>query len=143
MVSGWCDRGDSPAFRIIPDAVRATAPELVSASGKKKPFLRNPEEVLRLMEQAGFVDVEIKSNVRRTLTIPSAEAYFERFALGSPPTRSMMVWMRDNMGEETVARFKDEVMKLAIERGGGKPDGAIEIVSPAYFVYGTRNGNVS
>ena len=54
VISGWGDRGDSPAFRIIPDAVRATAPELISASRKKKPFLRTPEEVVNLMEQVGL-----------------------------------------------------------------------------------------
>ena len=139
VISGWGDRGNSPAFRIIPDAVRATAPELISASNKKKPFLRTPEEVATLMEGAGFVDIEIKASIQRTLIIPSAEIYFEKFALGSPPTRSMMVWMRDNMGEEALTKFKDVVMRLAIERGGGKPDGPIEIVSPAYFVYGTKN----
>ena len=136
-ISGWGDRGDSPAFRIIPDAVRATAPELISASSKKKPFLRTPEEVVTLMEQAGFVDIEIKSDIKRTLAISTAQEYFERFAMGSPPTRSMMVWMRDNMGEDTVTKFKDEVMKLAVERGSGKPNGPIEIVSPAYIVYGS------
>ena len=139
VISGWGDRGDSPAFRIIPDAVRAMAPELISDSNKKKPFLRTPEEVATLMEGAGFVDIEIKASIQRTLIIPSAEIYFEKFALGSPPTRSMMVWMRDNMGEEALTKFKDVVMGLAIERGGGKPDGPIEIVSPAYFVYGTKN----
>ena len=137
VISGWGDRGDSPAFRIIPDAVRATAPELIAASSKKKPFLRTTEEVVALMEQAGFVDIEIKSDIERTLTIPTAEEYFERFAMGSPPTQGMVVWMRDNMGEDTVSKFKDIVMKLAVERGGGKPNGPIEIVSPAYFVYGS------
>ena len=140
VISGWGDRGDSPAFRIIPDAVRAQAPELISASKKKKkPFL--PEEVVTLMEQAGFVDIEITPNIRRTLTIPSAEEYFERFAMGSPPTRGMMMWMQDNMGDATVSRFKAEVMKLAVERGVGNPDGPIDIVSPAYFVYGTKRRN--
>ena len=142
VISGWGDRGDSPAFRIIPDAVRATAPELISSS-KKKPFLRTPEEVVTLMEQAGFVDIEIKSDIKRTLTISTAQEYFERFAMGSPPTRSMMVWMRDNMGEDTVTKFKDEVMKLAVERGGGKPNGPIEIVSPTYFVYGSKKKKVT
>ena len=137
VISGWGDRGDSPAFRIIPDAVRATAPELIAASSKKKPFLRTPEDVVSLMEQVGFVDIEIKSDIERTLTIPTAEKYFERFAMGSPPTQGMMVWMRDNMGEDTVSKFKNEVMKLAVERGGGKSNGPIEIVSPAYFVYGS------
>jgi len=141
VISGWGDRGDSPAFRIIPDAVRAQAPELISASKKKKSFLRTPEEVVTLMEQVGFADIEIKPNIKRTLSIPSAEEYFERFAMGSPPTRGMMMWIQDNLGEATVSRFKAEVIKLAIERGGGKPDGPIEIVSPAYFVYGIKTMN--
>ena len=141
VISGWGDRGDSPAFRIIPDAVRAQAPELISASNKKKPFLQTPEEVVTLMEQAGFVDIEITPNVRQTLTIPSAEEYFERFAMGSPPTKNMMMYMQHNMGDATVSRFKVEVMKLAVERGGGNPDGPIDIVSPAYFVYGTKRRN--
>lgn len=143
VISGWGDRGDSPAFRIIPDAVQAQASELISsATNKKKPFLRTPEEVVTLMEQAGFVDIEITPSIRRTLTIPSAEDYFERFAMGSPPTRGMVDWMQDNMGGATVSRFKAEVMKLAVERGGGNPDGPIDIVSPAYCVYGTKRRNV-
>jgi len=114
---------------------------LISASNKKKSFLRAAEEVVTLMKQAGFIDIEITPNIRRTLTIPSAEEYFERFAMGSPPTRGMMMWMQDNMGDATVSRFKAEVMKLAVERGVGNPDGPIDIVSPAYFVYGTKRRN--
>ena len=35
VISGWGDRGDSPAFRIIPDAVQAQASELISSATKR------------------------------------------------------------------------------------------------------------
>ena len=138
VVSGWGDRGDSPAFRIVPEAVRSVAPELVALSSKDKPFIRSAEVIANQMSKAGFVDIEIKEGIKRTLTIASPEEYYQRFALGSPPTRNMMEWMNENMGEAVVSRFRDAVMRLAVERGGGRTDGPIEIISPAYFVYGVK-----
>ena len=138
VISGWGDRGDSPAFRIVPEAVRSVAPELVASGSKDKPFIRSADEVAQLMTKAGFVDIEIKKDITRKLAIRSPEEYYERFALGSPPTRSMVEWMDENMGAAVASRFKDAVMRLAVERGGGRPDGPIEIISPAYFVYGTK-----
>ena len=49
-----------------------------------------------------------------------------------------MAWIGENMGEERLDEFKEVLMNLAIERGGGKPEGPIEIVSPAFFVYGVK-----
>jgi len=138
VVAGWGDRGDSPAFRIIPDAVRSVAPDLVSVGRMKKAFLSSSDQVAKVMRDAGFIDVETREGIKRSLVVQTAEEYFERFALASPPTRNMMAWIGENMGEERLDEFKEVLMNLAIERGGGKPEGPIEIVSPAFFVYGVK-----
>ena len=103
-----------------------------------KAFLSSSDQVAKVMRDAGFIDVETREGIKRSLVVQTAEEYFERFALASPPTRNMMAWIGENMGEERLDEFKEVLMNLAIERGGGKPEGPIEIVSPAFFVYGVK-----
>lgn len=141
VVSTWGDRSEAPAFRIVPDAVRAVAPDLVGspASDKKKnSYVGSTSELVGRMEEAGLVGVEVVGPVMRTLLVPSPEAYYERFVLRSPPTLAMISWMEENMEDGTSEKFKAKVMELAAERGGSRTDGEVAIVSPAYFVYGTK-----
>uniref|UniRef100_A0A7S4J0B3 Methyltransferase type 11 domain-containing protein n=1 Tax=Odontella aurita TaxID=265563 RepID=A0A7S4J0B3_9STRA len=140
VISAWGDRSDSPAFRIIPDAMKEVAPELVSG-GVKKEVISTAPELENLLEEAGFDSVCVKGPISRTLEIPTAEEYYNQFALQSPPTLSMISWMRENMGPDTVDKFREKVISLAVERGGQQLDGPIEIVSPAYVAYGTKPSN--
>ena len=128
-ISAWGAPHETPAFRVFPDALAArgvarAAPARIDGS---------PGGLRALLEAAGFADVAVHGPSARTLRVPSAGAYFDRFALTSPPLQATLA----GMGGGERAALRAEVEALATQRGG-QPDGSIAIPAMAYFAYGTK-----
>lgn len=133
VLSAWGNAEETPAFRVFPDAVKAVAPRLLEGS-KPKRIVGSPDVLKELLEKAGFENVKVIGPVKRILRVSSAEAYYDRFALGSPNTISTL----SKMNEDEARQLKAKVLELVEKRGGGRSDGSIEIPSMAYFAYGTK-----
>ena len=130
--TAWGNVDETPAFRVFPDVASELVPHLV-ATGKPKRITGSVAVLRSLMEQAGFVDVKVVGPITKTLEVNSAEDYYDRFALTSPPTAAMI----GKMNVDTRKKFKDRVMELAKERGGRR-NGSIALKSSAYIAYGRR-----
>lgn len=130
--TAWGNIDETPAFRVFPDVASELVPHLV-ATGKPKRITGSVAVLKSIMEQAGFVDVKVVGPIAKTLEISSAEDYYDRFALTSPPTAAMIGKMCVDMRE----KFKERVMEVAKERGG-RHDGRIALTSSAYIAYGRK-----
>jgi len=79
------------------------------------------------------------------LIVPSAEAYYDRFALTSPPIKDLITRL-EKEDCESLKRLKEKVIELVLERGSGavgevgtkERDGVIQMPSSAYFAYGSK-----
>jgi len=151
-LSAWGNSQETPAFQIFPDAFAA----LQSSSQKEEEnptstskdytaasklvanrMTGSPATLQSLLETAGFVDVKIVGPVTHHVQVASAEEYYNRFALTSPPTRAKL----DALSKANRLAVKQKVMELAQERGGGvgnADDASISIPASAYFAYGTK-----
>ena len=151
-LSAWGNSQETPAFQIFPDAFAA----LQSSSQKEEEnptstskdytaasklvanrMTGSPATLQSLLETAGFVDVKIVGSVTHHVQVASAEEYYNRFALTSPPTRAKL----EALSKADRLAVKQKVMELAQERGGGggnAKDGSISIPASSYFAYGTK-----
>eukprot|EP00977_Amphora_coffeiformis_P030098 scaffold44671_cov183-Amphora_coffeaeformis.AAC.3 len=142
-LSAWGDASETPAFQVFPDAFRAVAPELMTGAEIRR-ITGSPAALKKLLEDAGFVDIYIEGPVWRTLRVASAEVYFDRFACGSPNTRTKIEKLAqlpsssNDCAVDRVAALKKKVMELAEARGGGYEDKSIQLPAAAYFAYGTK-----
>lgn len=145
-ISAWGNEAETPAFRIFPDSIKQVAPSLAQ-HGKPRRITGSPQTLTELLSGSGFRSISVRGPITRTLRVPSAEAYYDRFAKGSPNIKALLSKL-DPQGEE---RLKSKVMELAVDRGGvrlsddtlGRPQSKftavpIEIPSSAYFAYGTK-----
>lgn len=131
-VSAWGAASETPAFRIFLAVAAEVAPDLV-ATGKPRRISGSVAALTTLMEGAGFVDVIVEGPMVKTLVVASPAAYYDRFALTSPPNADMIARMDD----ATRIKFRSRVMEMAKARGG-QEDGTVALDSAAYIVYGRR-----
>ena len=132
LLTAWGTPEETPGFQIFPDAFRAVLPEREEES-KPDRIAGSPEALQNLLGGANFRNVDIVGPISHSIHVPSAEAYYDRFALTSPNTRRVL----EKLDESKRAEVKAKVMELAKERGG-QQDGSISIPSMAYFAYGTK-----
>ncbi|KAJ9458797.1 Ubiquinone/menaquinone biosynthesis C-methyltransferase UbiE [Diplonema papillatum] len=130
VVSAWGTPAETPAFRVFPDAIKSVLPERDLQPGR---IAGSVEALGDLLREARFERIKIVGPVQKRLRVGSAEAFYERFALGSAPTKALLATLGD--AERRV--LKEKVMQLATERGG-QPDGSIDLPASAYFAYGTK-----
>lgn len=132
VISAWGDSAETPAFQVIPDAIQELLPELAKQS-KPNRVVGSPETLRNLLTQAGFVDVEVVGPVARLLCVDSGDAYFNRFALTSPPLHNML----SELSFEQHRSLKRRIVELARDRSLAN-DGSIRLSSSAYVAYGRR-----
>lgn len=133
-ISAWGSKAETPAFQVFPDAVQEAVPS-AAADSKPKRITGSPEALRELLTSAGFSDIHVVGPVSRDLCMASAEAFYDRFAKGSPNIREII----SKLDKEEVQRLKTKVVDLATARGGGH-EGVSEIAIPscAYFAYGKK-----
>jgi len=79
------------------------------------------------------VDITVLGSVTKTLQVDSPEAFYDRFALTSPPTSAAIRSMNDEMRQQ----FLDRIKSTALARGG-QEDGSIALDASAYVAYGRK-----
>ena len=136
IFSAWALPEQTEAFQIIPTAAASVLPEeLVSSSKKAGPGKRiqgEPEALRALLAEAGAGDVMIHGPIARTLTQPSARAYWDRFALAAPGTRALLACC----SAEQAALLRERVISVLEERFGvGNP---VELDASAYLATGRK-----
>jgi len=132
-ITAWGNAQQTPTFWVFPDAAAELMPELVS-TGKPRRITGSVSMLTKLMKEAGFVDIKVVVGpVVKTLVVSSAEEYYDRFALTSPPTAEMIAKIDDAMR----IKFRNRVMATAKARGG-REDGSITLDSSAYIAYGRK-----
>jgi ubiquinone/menaquinone biosynthesis C-methylase UbiE len=80
VISAWGAAQETPAFQVFPDAIQEVAPHLLENSRPKR-ITGSPAVLQDLLEQAGFVNVTVVGPVKRWIDVPSAQAFYDRFAL--------------------------------------------------------------
>jgi len=150
--TAWGSIEETPAFRIFPDVAIEICPELVS-TGKPRRITGSVETLTKIMEEAGYVNIEIVGPITKNIVVNSPEEYYNRFALTSPPTAEMI----SKMNNETQIKFRNRVMELAKKRSrifsstsdkssiddellinGSRRNSTIALPSSAYIAYGTK-----
>ena len=63
----------------------------------------SPPLLRSLLESAGAEQIRIEGPVQHLLQVPSVEAFFERFAQGTPATRDMLASLDEEMRQQLQA----------------------------------------
>ena len=82
--NGWGSIEETPTFCIFPDVAIEICPELVST---RKPcwITGSVETLTKIMEEAGYVSIEVVGPITKNIVVNSPEEYYDWFALTSPP----------------------------------------------------------
>ena len=132
LLSAWGNMEETPAFQIFGEAFKEVGGSNEAANPKR--ITASPSVLRSLLEAAHFQDVQIIGPVSHNVHAASPQAYFDRFALTSPKIKDSL----EQLGAQDRQAVKARVLELAVERGGGHPDGSISIPSMAYLAYGTK-----
>ena len=90
LISAWGSREETAAFQVIPTAAEASLPADSLPEMKPKRADGSPAGLHALLQAAGATDIAVHGPVTRTLRAESAQAYWDRCALGQPPTRALL-----------------------------------------------------
>lgn len=128
-ICAWGSMDETPAFAVLPEAAAALArarashasPALRRAS--RPPSRKSLREVEAALRSLGLAAVRVHGPIRRTLRTPSAQAYWERFALGAPGTRALLASLPANEAgalragtlEALCGRFGGEQSEVSLE----------------------------
>lgn len=134
-ISAWGSMDETPAFGMIPSAAAALArargqqanPALLEAS--HPPRRKTPQEVEHSLRALGLQQVHIHGPFSSHLTTPNAEAYWQRFALGAPGTRSLLAVLQARDADA----LRANVIASLSQRFGGE-DAPVDLEARAYVV---------
>jgi len=103
--SAWGSAEETAAFQLIPTVARETLGEQATAppAGAARRIDGSPAVLSALLRAAGL-EPHVRGPVTRTLTCGSAEAFWERFALGAPGTRALLARLGEERGRAAAGR---------------------------------------
>jgi SAM-dependent methyltransferase len=136
VISAWGSAEETPAFQVVKDAFADIAPYAYPGTSR---ITGSPQVLTELLQEAGFVDIDIQGPITRILHVDSPEAYYDRFVCSSPKLQTLLQTV---LTKEVALALKQRVMELATQRGGGgrqpDDDGSIQLPAKAYFAYGRK-----
>jgi hypothetical protein len=124
-----CRRWGGPelteAFTVFPRAVAEVVPEHLRPTKHKR--IQGSEPVLRaLLEEAGACDIRISLPTQRMLTVANAQAFYDRFAQGTPTYQHMLA----RLDAATLQRLHAKIVDPLRARFG---DGAVSLPASAFL----------